>query len=433
MARGCAVRFPSRGAKRLHGFVHPSYAGLVKTLEAQIAGSPGGAAVCVYQQGECVADLWGGERDAAGTPWDSETMAVSFSTTKGVASTALHVVADKGLVDYDAPVAKYWPEFAQEGKRHITVADVLRHQAGLYDVRSLVDAAHRIMDWDYMVDALAKARPADDPQHHTAYHALTYGHLVGEIIRRVTGLSFPEFLQREIATPLKLDGFFVGAPSHEHDRAASFIDKELIPDVARGPRKRTIASRLRPQRLLMQTEVAQRIRMALMPRGISGIDFCSKEMMSASIPAANGLFTARSLARMYATLAGDGSLDGARLLSETTLDRLSRRQSVGKDRVIPLRMGWRLGYHNVVTTMGTPRNAFGHYGFGGSGAWACRTRNLAFAMVLNGGISSPLANYRTLRVSGAVLGCASAYGRAEGHVTEAPGQSETVSRLRTVA
>ena len=427
----------------LHGFIHPSYHPLARALERQLSATPGGAAVCVYHQGECVADLWGGTRDEAGNPWRADTMSVSFSTTKGVATTALHMVVDRGLLDYDEPVATYWPEFAQAGKHRITVADVLRHQAGLHNVRQLVDRAERMMDWGYMVDALASAAPAEGPANATGYHALTYGYLVGELIRRATGKTFPEFVESEIARPLSLDGLYVGAPEQELHRAARLVGK---PIPGSGPKKARHGSDGRtgrgrgkggprgPLGALARTEGAQRLRGALAPRGIARIDFSSPEALGASMPSANGLFTARSLARMYAALAGGGTLDGVQLMSPETLLRAGRRQKVGRDRVLPFPMGWRLGYHNVMTTAGVPRRAFGHYGYGGSGGWACPTRNLAFAMVLNGDVNSPWAGFRTLRISAAALRCASRYARVEGHVAgEAPRRFSLRSRAQRLS
>ncbi len=179
----------------IDGSTHPSYLPLAVALKKQLKRTSGGAAVCVYQQGRCVVDIWGGKKDRSGTPWDRDTMSVSFSTTKGVASTALHIVADRGLIDYDKPVATYWPEFAQAGKAHITVRQVLCHQSGLHDIRNIVDRADRLLDWDHMVEALAAAAPADQPKTGSAYHALTYGWLIGEMIKRVTGKSFPEFIR----------------------------------------------------------------------------------------------------------------------------------------------------------------------------------------------------------------------------------------------
>ena len=146
---------------------------------------------------------------------------------------------------------------------------------------------------------------------------------------------------------------------------------------------------------------------ALMPRGISRLDWSSDEVMRACLPAANGLFTARSLARMYAALAAGGSLDGVRLMSPRTVRRATAVQTTERDRVLKLRMSWRMGYHRVATTRGVPRAAFGHFGYGGSGGWACPEHRLAVALVVNAGAGTPLGDLRILQVSGAALAAAS--------------------------
>ena len=141
-------RLPGRGAAPavpLEGFFEADFLAVKVALQRQLRSYPGGAAVCVYHRGRCVVDLWGGYRDAAGTPWQRDTMSPSFSTTKGVVSTIVHVMVDRGLIDYDTPVADYWPAFAQAGKSRITVRQVLAHQSGLYHIRQMIDRAERML------------------------------------------------------------------------------------------------------------------------------------------------------------------------------------------------------------------------------------------------------------------------------------------------
>jgi CubicO group peptidase (beta-lactamase class C family) len=394
-----------------HTVLHPDFAPLAVALERMIARGPGGAALCVYRGGEVVADLWGGARDAAGTPWLKDTLCVAFSTTKGVTSTALHMLVDRGKVDYDDVVAKHWPEFSQAGKENITIRQVLSHQAGLFGVRELIDHADRLLDWEHMVAALAAARPTPVRPNCSAYHALTYGHIVGEVIRRVSGKSFSDFLREEIAEPLGLDGFYVGAPEAELHRAARLV--RAGPE--RRPRMRGWRAAQALQGVLRLAGAPidlERSAGAVLPHGIFDMDFSAARVLQASIPAGNGLFTARSLARMYAALANGGSLDGVRLLSPATLARATQIQTHGVDRVVIFPMRWRLGYHRVTTTRGTPRAAFGHYGFGGSGAWADPSRDLACAMVLNSGGGTLLGDLRMARISAVVMQCADKLRRA---------------------
>lgn len=388
----------------LDGHLHPAYRPLARALEQQLARSGGGASLCVYQDGRCVVDLWGGVADRAGRPWRRDTMSLSFSTTKGVASTALHMLADRGAIGYDEPVAAYWPEFGRAGKQGITVRQVLAHQAGLYDVRGMIAHARELMDWDRMTDALAAARPRDVGV--SAYHALTYGFLVGELVRRVSGLEFSEFICREIAEPLGLDGLYCGVPPAELARAAELIGARRRDDDARrvSPVRRAVRrAALRAVGRALRLQDAGR---ALMPHGIGDLDFSSPELLRATIPAANGVFTARALARMYAALADGGSLDGVRLMSEATVRAASEVQSRQRDRVLKFDMKWRLGYHRVGSLRGSPRAAFGHFGYGGSGAWADPRRRLAVALTLNTGTGTPFGDLRILRINAVALACA---------------------------
>jgi CubicO group peptidase (beta-lactamase class C family) len=388
----------------MHGSVHPDFAPVARALARQLRRG-GGAAVCVYHRGEKVVDIWGGVRDAAGDPWEEDTMSVSFSTTKGVTATALHILADRGLLDYDDPVAKFWPEFAREGKDRITIRQLLCHQAGLYGIRGLLDDAARMRDWPYMTDALARSAPAIPPGTASAYHGITYGWLVGEVVQRVADRPFAEVIQREIAAPLEVDGLFIGAPADAAARAAAL----LVPE---GGRKRMadLGTRLeRVQRVLGWMRVPydlRRIADALIAPGMVDFLWDSPETLAASIPAANGLFTARALAALYAALANGGALNGTRLMSESTVRRATEVQTRAVDLVVPFPMHWRLGYHRAATSAGTPPRAFGHFGFGGSGAWADPDRQLAMAMVLNSGIGTPFGDLRTFRIGGAVLRCA---------------------------
>lgn len=389
---------------QLQGTVHPDFWPVARRLAKQLRRGPGGAAVCVYHRGEKVVDIWGGARNAAGDPWREDTLAVSFSTTKGVTATALHVLADRGLVDYDDPVATHWPEFAQAGKDRITIRHLLSHRAGLYDIRHLIDDAGRMRDWGHMTDALARATPRLEPGTRSAYHGITFGWLVGEIVRRVAGKPFAAVVREELAEPLNLDGLHVGAPPEAAARAAEL----LVPDAGRR-RMADLGARLeRTQRLVGRVVPydLRRIADALLAPGVTDFRWDEAETLAASIPAANGLFTARSLAKLYATLAAGGALNGTRLLSSRTLERATEVQTRGIDLVVPFPMHWRLGYHRAATTAGTPPRAFGHYGFGGSGAWGDPDQQLAMAMVLNSGIGTPFGDLRTAQIGGTVLRCA---------------------------
>jgi CubicO group peptidase (beta-lactamase class C family) len=404
----------------LDGFVHPDFIPVAAALRAQLADSPGGAAVCVFHRGECVVDLWGGARDAEGRPWERDTMAPSFSTTKGVASTVLHVLVDHGLLDYDDPVCRHWPEFAQAGKERVTVRHVLAHQSGLHHIRRMVDRAERMLDWDYMIHAIERATPDYEPGTRTGYHGLTYGYLVGEIVQRVARRRFSDLVQDVLCAPLRLDGCYIGTPVEQLHRAAKLIWPErllFVPGeltVLRWGRRELAEVAEWPAWVIARLLALAGIQLdlpsmfdALAPRGIGAFDFGAEATLQVAIPAANGLFTARSLATIYAALAHGGAIGGVRLLSPETLARATEVQSPVPGRlVMPFDMRWRLGWHGVLTSRGVPRHAFGHFGFGGSGAWADPSRELAVALIVNSGMGTPFGDLRIIRIGGAALGCA---------------------------
>jgi len=410
------VRTFTQRRVHLDGRIHSDFQAVERTLRDQLRKYPGGAAVCVYHRGEKVVDLWGGLKDDQGARWQRDTMAPSFSTTKGVAATLLHIYADRGLIDYDARVADYWPEFAQAGKESITVRQVLCHQSGLYHIRQMIDHVDRMLDWEHMVEAIENTEPAHRPGERTGYHGLTFGFIVGEIIQRVTGKKFSSLVQSEIARPLKLDGLFIGTPEKEIPRAAKLLFPQSTQKLSRtrlGHYLELYASGMSAtlRRLGVDSDLSS-IFDALAPRGISDFDFGSPESLRVAIPAGNGLFTARSLARLYAVLAAGGELDGVRLVSGETMARATTLQKPsGRHSVIPFDMRWRLGYHGVATTRGFPKRAFGHFGFGGSGAWGDPDRDLSVALIVNSGLGSPFGDLRTARISGAALACAEARSR----------------------
>ncbi len=388
----------------MDGFSHEDFADVSDVFRRQVSRNGGGAAVTVYHRGQPVVDLWGGIR-VEDQPWERDTVAMCFSTTKGVASTALHVLADRGLIDYDEPVATYWPEFAQAGKKQVTVRHVLTHSAGLHRIRSLVDDASMMLDWDRMVEALAAAEPAYEPGSRHGYHALTYGWLVGEIIRRVSGRDITTFVREELAEPLGCDGLYIGLPASERHRVAAL--EPLTLPYASNPAlrraQRTVGKQMGKVISAMPGPLnTRRMINALLPRNIEEALY-SPEVMDAAIPAANGFFTARSLARLYAMLAGWGELDGVRILSEETVGRISSVQRRGRDHVLVIPMDWRLGYHRVFTTRGALSAAFGHFGFGGSGAWADPTRDLSLAMVCSRGSGTPIGDLRIMELGTAAV------------------------------
>ena len=396
----------------LDGSIHPDFADVATCLRRIIPRhGPGGAAACVYYDGEKVVDLWGGTRNKAGDPWQADTVSISFSTTKGIASTLLHMYVDRGAIELDAPVARYWPEFAQAGKEAVTVRHVLCHEAGLYGLADMVEHGNEMLDWDRMIERISPRTPRHAPGAAHGYHAMTYGWLAGELVRRVAGgKPFSEILESEIAQPLGLDGLYCGVPQDQQHRCAELMAAGMdgTPEQRAQRTEKIHEQAARLARILRFFRIAwdpTHAVAALVAPKMDEVDFNGDAFRAASIPAANGMFTARSLARVYACLARGGALDGTRLLSEAAVDRAAEEQNRGIGRVIPVSMRWRLGYHRVFAVGARIPHGFGHFGFGGSGAFADPARKLAVALTVNSGVGTPFGDSRIARIGGAAARC----------------------------
>jgi CubicO group peptidase (beta-lactamase class C family) len=386
----------------MEGFVHPDFGAVTEKVQRLMArkAAVGGMAVAVYHRGELVVDAWTGVRNAAGDPWTRDTMSMCFSTTKGVVATIVHRLVDRGLLAYDEPVATYWPEFGAAGKENITLRHLLAHQAALHDIRALAQSTDALLDWDHMTGLLAQASPRWEIGTRSGYHALTYGWLVGEVIRRVTGLTVNEALQREIVEPLGIGGMYIGAPPEVRTDIA-----EQLVDPA------SMARLFRTTQWLSRFDRYQPLYTALVIDDI--VDVATTDRIhDGEIPAANGVFTARSLARMYAALVTPENFDTPPLISAETLREATRIQTtlaggkVGRDAAVPINMRWRLGYHMIGTSAGVLPRAFGHFGFGGSGAWGDPDSGLALAFIVNQVGGTPFGDTKMLRVGGAAVRCA---------------------------
>lgn len=393
--RGAAAPAPAPPA--WSGTVAGGYEPVAELFGSVLEGVTRGGALCVRRGDEVLVDIHAGWADPRGErAFTPDTPALSFSTTKGVTATAVHVLVDRGLLALDEPVATWWPEFAANGKSRTTLLDVLTHRAGLWDVRSLARRAKDVLDADAMEERLAAAKPSllgGAP----GYHAYTFGWLCGGLIRRVTGLSVADAVQELVAGPLGLDGLSVGRP-------------------ARGPRPaETVGSSLR---LYGQAEwlitpvwgvvpvTRPTVRSLLLP-GLGDLVYGrDAPIWTTQMPAVNGAFTARGLAGMYAALAHGG----AGLMRPETVLAAGRVQARERDRVLGLPMGWRAGYHHAFTEGAPARQAFGHYGYGGSGGWADPESGLSFGYVTNdiGAVTSPVGDRALFRLSGAVRRCADA-------------------------
>ncbi len=358
--------------------------------------------MCVYHRGRKVVDVWAGTRDPEGRPWESDTLSMSFSTTKGVMATLIHILADQGKLDYDEPVATYWPEFGRAGKERITVRELLSHRSGLPHIRSIVDHGKRMLDWRYMVAALERTRPSVRPGSRSAYHALTFGWLVGELIRRLTGKPLSQALNDELAEPLGLEGCFIGAPKAVRHRTAHLNPPGAALAEGWMPNTRFTRALTRLNRMAGLPFDPHLMQEALLVPNAGDVLF-GREILDAEVPAANGCFTARSLARVYAMLAGGGQLEGVRLMSRERVARAAEVQTKAPDRVLVLPMHWRLGYHSAFSSRGRIDGAYGHFGYGGSGAFVDPRRELAVAMVNNRAGGGPFGDTRIAFLASAAL------------------------------
>jgi CubicO group peptidase (beta-lactamase class C family) len=382
------------------GWTAPGFEGVRDAFETNLdEGLEVGAAFGAYHRGALVADLWGGIADATtGRPWSEDTLVLVYSTTKGVTAMCANRLVQQGRLDVDAPVSTYWPEFVQAGKERVTVADLLSHRAGLAWVdRSLT--FEEMLAWDPVIEALAAQAPSWEPGTAHGYHATTYGWLVGEVVRRVTGQSIGSYLREEIAGPLGAE-FFIGLPDAEEPRVArlvSFLDPPApgssngsISFVGRGggggsAMSEEMAGYLAPDGPLLKALVA--------PGGALAdpAAWHDPRLRAAEIPAANGICDARSLARLYAACVDEvpgRSGEPFRTLSQEQLDRALVQQTEGPDRVLlGLDLQWGLGFmlnRGIVALagLGGPRS-FGHFGMGGSAGWADPDLELGMGYVMN--------------------------------------------------
>lgn len=380
----------------LSGRCDERFAAAAELLARQIAtGAHHGASLSAYFEGACVLDVWGGKRgpgigddypDGPERPWAEDTLSVSFSTTKGVAATALHMAMERAGVDYDQPVAELWPEFAAHGKGGITIRHVLCHEAGIPQIRDVVPGPEAFLDYDDIVARLAALTPLWEPGTANGYHAVTFGHLVAEILRRIDGRRIDAFVAEEIARPLGLDGCFIGTPAAEHARVAPVATPPdtVADDVA------WIEALVGPGHLLVR---------ALAPPGDMAAFLNSPEGLASVAPAFTGAFTARSLARLYACLERGETLDGVTLLRPETLAAATTLQNKRPDLVLVLPGYWRLGYMgggSAWSPAGPDRAAFGHNGLNGSVGLADPACELSLGLTLDRVELNVLGSDRTL-------------------------------------
>jgi CubicO group peptidase (beta-lactamase class C family) len=369
------VKSVERSAALPHGIQGAADSSFACTLRAFSKLFPGrrygGGALCVYLHGEPVVDVWTGYADRRGTEyWTADTGAMVFSVTKGLAATVIHRLADRGLIDYDVPVSQYWPEFGANGKADITVREVMRHRAGLSQLNGVSKA--ELLDHVAMEQWIAAAPVNRLLYGHQAYHALTYGWLMSGLGRAVTGKGMRDLIRQELAEPLNTDGLHLGRPPVGAPTRAAQV---LAPQgTLANPLFNFVAPRV------AALGVSGVFGSMYFP-GMKAVVQGDTPFLDAEIPAANGVATARSLAKMYAAIANGGRVEDTQLLSRERVEGLTGEPSFAPDRNIWVPLSFHLGYHSGPVPGVMP--GFGHAGLAGSVGWADPGSGMSFGFVHN--------------------------------------------------
>jgi CubicO group peptidase (beta-lactamase class C family) len=350
----------------VHGSCEPRFEGVRTALSASLdSGADVGASVAVFLHGEPVVDIWGGYVDEAkSAPWERDTLTNVWSTTKTMTFLCALMLADRHELDFHAPVATYWPEFAQGGKEAVEVRHVMGHTAGLSGWEQPIEP-QQLADWELCISALAAQAPWWEPGSASGYHALTQGYLIGEIVRRITGESIGAWFAKEVARPLGAD-FFIGLPASEDARVSNVIPPPPIdPD---------------------QMEVTEIMAKTFLNPPLDASMAHEEWWRRAEIPAANGHGNARSVARIQSVVACGGEVDGVRLLSPATIDRIFEEQANGVDLVLGLPIRFGIGY-GLAPTSALPylpdRRICFWGGYGGSAIVIDTEHRAVFSYVMN--------------------------------------------------
>jgi CubicO group peptidase (beta-lactamase class C family) len=332
----------------IDGFVRDRFAAVRAMFENNLAsGVDVGASFAATVDGEMVVDLWGGWADEAKTrPWEKDTIVNVYSTTKTMTALCALMLADRGELDFDAPVARYWPEFAAAGKEKVKVSHLMAHSAGLSGWKEKI-TLEDVYDWDKMTSLLAAQAPYWEPGTQSGYHALTQGFLVGEVVRRITGRSLGTFFRQEIAEPLGAD-FHIGLPASEDDRVADLIPPPPGTAIGDGEQSELVANMSRNP-------------------GVNVLETRTRAWRGAEIPAGGGTGNARSIAQIHAILANGGIAQGKRFMSEAGCRKALELQIEGTDLILggPARFGMGFGLPSPTVPLPNPNTIFWG-GYGGS-------------------------------------------------------------------
>jgi len=374
---------------KVDGFVKAGFEPVRDLLEQHLSdGSDVGASVAVRVGDEVVLDIWGGSADASGTrPWERDTIVNVWSTTKTMTFLVALMLADRGELDLDAPVAKYWPEFAAAGKADVRFRHVLSHSAGLPGWQEHLERED-LADWEKCVTLLAAQEPWWTPGTASGYHLVTQGYLIGEVVRRITGQSIGQFFQREVAEPLGAD-FYIGLPESEEGRVSLVIPPKGVDPASVNPT--SIGARAMASPNLTKTGDAPHERW----------------WRAAEIPAANGHGNARSVALIQSVITNRGEVNGKRLVGEATVDRVFESQINGTDLVlgVPLNFGAGYGLGSETIPVG-PRTCFWG-GYGGSLIIMDQSSGITFSYMMNKMFEGLIGDTRAMSLLMTTMGAAS--------------------------
>ncbi len=369
----------------IFGHCNPRFAGVERAFARNFEdGLEIGASFAATVDGELVVDLWAGHADGAGRrPWERDTIVNVYSTTKAMAALCALMLVDRGLLELDAPVANYWPEFGAAGKQALPVRYLLSHSSGLAGFAEPIPV-EALFDWDHTTGLLASQKPMWEPGERSGYHALTFGHLLGELVRRQTGRTLGTFFREEVAQPLGAD-FHIGLAAEHEPRVGEIVPPPAI----------DLASEVEPGSLAAKV---------LGNPPLTGDVANQRAWRAAEIPAANGQGNARAVARVTAAMANGGELNGVRLLTTATLEKALEEQCYGKDLVRGLPIRWGLGFGLTSREMPVGPNSRVLFwgGWGGSLVVIDLDERLSFSYVMNKMGSAPMGDPRPLRPAAAL-------------------------------
>ncbi|MEU8432356.1 serine hydrolase domain-containing protein [Streptomyces sp. NPDC029216] len=326
------------------------------------SGQETGIQVAAYRNGRQVVDAWAGVADpATGRPMGGDTLIHAYSAGKGVTATVAHVLVAQGLLDYDMPLARHWPEFAAHGKGHVTLRHALTHSAGVPQLPADI-TAEQLYDWDAMCATVAGQEPLWEPGTATGYHGWTFGWLIGETVRRATGRTISQVLREEVAGPLGVaDSLFLAVPEQELPRVATLVEGNWEASLTALPQDLPFFLAMPNRGVWSTAELANH-----------------PAYLRAELPC-GGTFSATAVARMYAALIGE--VDGVRLLAPEHTARIAAVVTGDVDRIFGRAVAKGLGYFLGLPETGGRRTAFGHNGSGGSIAFADPEHGLAVAVL----------------------------------------------------